>query len=116
MVKLSSFIWSSKEQVYPLEKAADGSTLYCKEIYAGSLPNNGVKLAAHGIASIALGKVHKLSGVAIDTSNLVIPLPSASTSNGYNVVLALTPTDVYIATAQNYSAYTVTKIRIIYAK
>ena len=59
MIKLSNFIWSTKEQVYPFEKASDGSILYAKEIDCGELPNNGTKQVAHSISGLDITKVFK---------------------------------------------------------
>ena len=42
-VGVEEFQWSEDEQVWPFEKAKDGSTLYCTEVDFGALPNNGTK-------------------------------------------------------------------------
>jgi len=46
------FQWSTDEQVYPFEKASDGSTLYCKEVDGGAMPNTGSKFVAHGLGDV----------------------------------------------------------------
>jgi hypothetical protein len=58
---VSSFTWSTSEQVWPFEKAADGSTLYCKEIDCGYLGNSGWKSTAHNLGAFEL--VHSILGV-----------------------------------------------------
>jgi hypothetical protein len=38
--------------VWPFEKHQDGSTLYCKRVNFGALPNNGTKTVAHNITGL----------------------------------------------------------------
>ena len=51
-VGVEEFQWSEDEQVWPFEKAKDGSTLYCKEVDFGALPNHGLKQVTHGISNM----------------------------------------------------------------
>jgi hypothetical protein len=78
----STFQWSTSEQVWPFEKASDGSTLYAKQINFGSLPNNGQKNVAHGISNFNPGNdtffMHVLRKV---NSIYFIPIPSARCDN-----------------------------------
>jgi hypothetical protein len=37
----AAFTWSTSEQVWPYEKAVDGSTLYCRQVSIPTLPNYG---------------------------------------------------------------------------
>jgi len=46
------FQWSTDEQVYPFEKASDGSTLYCKEVSIGDMPVGGWKYVPLNIPNI----------------------------------------------------------------
>ena len=48
---IEEFQWSTNEQVWPFEKASDGSTLYAKEVDFGYLPNTGYKGEAHNISN-----------------------------------------------------------------
>lgn len=107
------FQWSTSEQVWPFEKAADGSTLYCKQVNFGTLPNNGTKTTAHNISSLTLSKVNRFYGAATDGTYLqYLPQSNGST---YDVVFALTATDIYITTFANYSSYSAV-VYIIYSK
>lgn len=59
---VSPFQWSNTEQVYPFEKASDGSALYCKEINVGNLTNGSSKSVSHGISNFHGSKLHSITG------------------------------------------------------
>ena len=60
---IEEFQWSSSEQVWPFEKAADGSTLYCKKIDGGAMPNTGSKFVEHNLGDPTKVYVHRLQGM-----------------------------------------------------
>jgi hypothetical protein len=64
---LAAFQWSSEEKVYPLERASDGSVLYCKEIEMGFLACKGGKSVPHGIQNYDAKKLHTISGTIYNT-------------------------------------------------
>jgi hypothetical protein len=43
---IEEFQWSTSEQVWPFEKSANGSTLYCKQVNIGDMPVGGWKYVA----------------------------------------------------------------------
>jgi len=65
---ISAFTWSTSEQVWPFEKHNDGSTLYCKLVDCGTMPNTGTKGVAHGISSLTADKVFRLKIESYSTS------------------------------------------------
>lgn len=64
---VATFQWSAEEQVYPLERALDGSVLYCKEIEMGFLACKGGKSVPHGISNYDGKKLHSISGTIYNT-------------------------------------------------
>jgi len=56
---VEEFQWSTSEQIWPFEKADDGSALYCKRIDFGNLPAIGTKHVAHGISGFIESNVFK---------------------------------------------------------
>lgn len=61
---ISSFTWSTSEQVWPFEKDELGRTLYSKKIDFGAVPNNGWKSVSHGLGpNFDCTKVLKISGL-----------------------------------------------------
>ena len=106
------FQWSTSEQVWPFEKASDGSTLYCKEFQnQGALPNTGNMYIAHGLG---------------DTSSFVLVRGSCEARgvgggyqqlvpNAYSTI-SFTPSGLEIHTTTNMSGYSAYRTKIIYAK
>lgn len=68
---ISSFTWSASEQVYPFEKATDGSTLYCKEYNLGNLPNTGTSSTALGFSTEKIYHIYAFAKYLDD----FVPLP-----------------------------------------
>jgi len=97
------FIWSTSEQPYPLEKAADGSQLYCKEVPLGALPNNDFKNVAYNIPGLTVDKIFRLTCEAYNpVTSQFFSIPWATSNlpyviqfyvHGSNLVL-LTGTDL----------------------
>ena len=111
---VSEFQWGALEQVWPFEKAADGSTLYCKEIAFGSLPAAGVKTVAHGLSDIS--KLHFISAIAYHPgANVIAPL-SLAYGAPYNIALQCSSTDLQVTTFADMSGYTTCPMKLIYAK
>ena len=110
MIRLNNFIWSENEQYYPLEEAADGSDLYCKEVDFGSLPNNGTKTVAHNIDSLDPTKVHRLYlNILFSTSEFY------ADHDTWVPVTSITSTNVRVSTTQNATNYSGV-FRVIYKK
>jgi hypothetical protein len=59
---VSSFQWSSTEQVWPFEKNKEGETLYCKEISLGNLPQSGYVQANINANINTADKIFKVQG------------------------------------------------------
>jgi hypothetical protein len=110
----SAFQWSTSEQVYPLEKALDGSTLYCKQIDTGALPNNTYKTVAHGISNLNPDvKMHRLEAFGSNSANdMFMGLV------GYSLSISIETSNIYIYTNFNApaSGWSSSFVRIIYAK
>jgi hypothetical protein len=64
---VAAFQWSSSEQVYPFERASNGSILYCKEIDMGFLTNKGGKTLPHAIDNYSPHKIHSITGMIYNT-------------------------------------------------
>ena len=109
---IEEFQWSEDEQVWPFEKASDGSTLYCKEVDFGNLPNTGNKEVSHGIDH--LDSLHNFY-ILCDTneSSYYMVLDHAGGVN--RVWCAVNPLLVTIGAASNRSHWTA-KARLIYKK
>jgi hypothetical protein len=117
---ISSFQWSTSEQVWPFEKASDGSTLYCKEISLGAMPNAGSKNVAHSITGLAASDVFSFTGFAYDENyegNILVqqlPWPAAG-NEPYEIQFYLYGANIVIYCASNISASSGVA-RIIYKK
>jgi len=112
---VNAFQWSTSEQVYPFEKADDGSTLYAKRYDMGALPNTGTKDVALGIGNPAGPKIHRLYIKAMAPDGTYTTLNYASP--GYaNFAIAFQVVGQYIRliTAADYSGWTDTKLYLIY--
>lgn len=114
---ISSFTWSTSEQVWPFEKDASGKTLYCQEIDFGALPNNGSKSVAHGIAlTDPSTQIFNLSGTnragsGSESFNYSFPLSDTASS----VLTAINSTYIVIITGYNWS-WVSCRVRVIYSK
>ena len=86
---IEEFQWSSEEQVWPFEKASDGSTLYCKEIDMDLVPNNGISHVSHSISGLDLTKVFKLAGELNSPSNGSLTLPHVQKDGAYSITFRL---------------------------
>lgn len=101
--------------------ASDGGTplenVRVQMVEFGALPNATTKNVAHGIASLTLDKVIRVSGVA-DDGTTVISLPHADTVAATTITsaveLALTVTNITAITAVDKSAFTNCKMFIEY--
>lgn len=111
---ISTFQWSSFEQVYPLEKAFDGSTLYCKEIDLGFLTNRGGRVVAHGIVNYSASKIHNIGGTIYNTIGSDAVSLNSLAYGGNFCILDHTNVNVYTPNA-DMSKYKC-KVRLIYSK
>ena len=119
MIKLipAEFKWKTTEQMYPFEKADDGSVLYCKYVNCNALPNNGTSNTAHGISNFTASKVHKYWGKAWFTGGstaiamLGLPHPDAAATDCH-----LVDANITMFNRQDMSVYTSSRVYLIYAK
>ena len=114
---IEEFQWSEDEQVWPFEKRPDGSTLYCKYIDFGPLPNTVMSTVAHGVSNIDLFDI-KANCYYPDKSfqDNREPLPIVHSSFVTSQVnLSVNDTNVRMECSSNRSAQA-GLIRIIYAK
>lgn len=117
MISLKSqIIWSTNEQPYPLEKASDGSQLYCKEVPLGALPNNAFKYTAHNVPGLTVEKFFRLTCDAYNTvTGQYISIPWATSNLPYVVQFYVHGTDLVLLTGTDLSNYTATA-KLIYKK
>lgn len=118
MIKLNNLIWSSKEQVYPFEKAEDGSTIYCKKIDFGTPPNTGTKTVSHGISGVDSDNFIRFWGVMQGTASpfAANPIPySHPALTCYAVKLVIQPTFVEMQTGWHWNDH-YAYIYLIYKK
>lgn len=93
----------------------DFRAVFRKVIDFGALPNAGVKSVAHGIGITPATTFTRIYATANDlTAQSYIPIPYASNVANTNIELYVDATNVNIATASNYSSYTVTYVVLEY--
>lgn len=111
-----AFQWSSSEQVYPFEKAIDGSTLYCKLI-ACTVPNSGHADTAHNISGFVPSKVHSLKAILKQSgySNCYMLPLAHPTSLAAQIMVYCDTNYIGIDDATNWSVFTC-YVQLIYAK
>lgn len=114
---VSSFTWSTSEQVWPFEKASDGSTLYCLQSAPIVLPNNGYSTWAHGILNLSGAKVHRFEDSIYVSAGGGSVMRLSDMNNGSNTMYCFVDGDnfgfrIY---QENFSGYTGI-IKLIYAK
>jgi hypothetical protein len=114
---ISPFVWSTSEQVYPLEKGVGGVTLYAKEVDFGALPASGLKAVAHNITGLTSSKVHRMESFLRSNSSSVIfgEIQSAPNQGWGSMVSYLTSTNCVIEVSANWSSHNAV-FRIIYSK
>jgi hypothetical protein len=103
-------------QTFPGADAQSKRQIYRKIINTGTLPNAGLSTVAHGIAGIAAGWFFsRLYGSAWDPVALRgIPIPNMG--NTYPIELWVDATNVYLQTAVNLNAYTVSSVTLEFFK
>jgi len=122
VAQVAPFQWSTSEQIYPFERALDGSTLYCKYISAGAMPNSGWASIAHNIPNWSPSKLHRMNIYCYSANDQGspshVPLPyNDSNGNASGVmVYGLTIINLFSKTnyysANGYAAH----IYLIYSK
>jgi hypothetical protein len=110
-----AFQWSASEQIWPFEKAVDGSVLYCKEVDCGAMPNNGTKSVAHNIASFPYTKVHRLENIIWNPSGADVRTFADAGSGQFQGYIYLDDNNINVRTLQDWTFQNL-KVRIIYAK
>ena len=111
-VGVEEFQWSEDEQVWPFEKANDGSTLYCKEVDCGAGPNNGYSYTNHGIANIGENYFNSYAYGRDPALNDAVPLPHNLAMFSHWVSGA----NVVVWSTINYSHVSPVIARIFYTK
>jgi hypothetical protein len=104
MIRLTSFDWSTIEQVYPYERDRLGRILYCKEISIGALPNNTTKNVAHNIAALDTSKVFKVYGGAYNGGTFY--QMGIARQNDWGCEISVGSTNVSVRALLDYSSYT----------
>lgn len=113
MIKLagvSSFQWSSTEQAWPFEKAADGSTLYCKELNLGYGTPNTPDSNPHSIPSFSPEKLHSCTVFMRQPGSDAVTLPF------FNTYWQITTTNLIIYYDNNAWGSYEAIAKLIYAK
>lgn len=111
---VSDFQWSTSEQIWPYEIAGDGSTLYCKQINAGTMPNNGTLEVAHNIADPK--KIFKVEVFMVsDSLNRWYPLPYSTLVDSQGLSIYTTDTKLGFSCSNDWSAFSGVA-KIIYDK
>jgi hypothetical protein len=87
----------------------------------GALPNTGTKSMAHGVPIDTNYKLTRLYGASTNPTATInapemIPLPYSSATLNDNIELYADNTNVYVITATDWSAYTITYIVLEYIK
>ena len=112
-VGVEEFQWSEDEQVWPFEKASDGSTLYCKEYKnVGQMPNTGAMYIAHGLPGDIEDYILYKATVSISNSSGELRY----TFPHFSSMVGLTPVGLDIYTTTNWSVYSGDRVRIIYSR
>ena len=82
----------------------------------GALPNAASKSVAHNISVSSSYTFTRIYGTATNLNTRFIPLPYASNTIGSNIELSVSPTQVTVTTAFDYSAFTTTYIILEYIR
>ena len=114
---VSTFQWSTSEQVWPFEKASNGATLYCKEVNLGNLPTYGAKNVAHGISNFNAGDdLFRLIGLRKISSTYWMPAPHPYPGAlQFQIRLGVSGANIFIWDGYDYSSNTAIA-RLIYKK
>lgn len=102
---LSTFTWSTSEQVWPFEKTVNGDTLYCKQINMGTFNPSSLS-QPHGISSYDVEKMYKIEGWAgnnnyLGTMQVGFQLSWATTVAASAIQLQVLDADVTLQTGQD---------------
>lgn len=111
---VEEFEWSTSEQVWPFEKFVDGSTLYCKEIDFGALPNNGTKTVNHNISGFLTRNLFRYDFVQGDNDRRINHFYRFT--GGTTTLPSVRSTTVEVKTVSDLSGYIHNKFRLIYKK
>ena len=112
MKEIAKEVYSTEEQV--VGTWIDGKPIYRKVIDCGALPNATAKEIPHGITNLDM--IINMYGTSINTSNIGITLPFATTTPSVCVDLHYNMTYVRIVTGTDLSNYTKTYVTIEYTK
>jgi hypothetical protein len=110
----AAFQWSSEEQVYPLERAANGSVLYCKEIAMGFLACRGGKSVPHGISNYDGKNLHSIGGTIYNTVGSDAVAINSMAYGGNFCILDSVNVSVFTPTT-DWTTYKCT-VRLVYSK
>jgi len=111
---IEEFQWSSDEQVWPFERASDGSTLYCKEVDCGSLPNSGFKGVSHGILDLK-EMVLLMGAVSNGALTDFRPVPYVSTTTPASMDFSMSTTSILLYTGMDRTGFNAS-VRLLYTK
>lgn len=111
---LAPFVWSSEEQIYPLERASDGSVLYCKEIDMGFLACRTGTSVPHGISNYDGKKLHSIGGTIYNTVGSDAVAINSMAYGGNFCILDSVNVSVFTLTT-DWATYRCT-VRLVYSK
>lgn len=119
MYSLNEFLTSQVFYPDPALTSMTSATPIYRQAYRivvifGALPNAGTKAVAHNIPADATYTFTRIWGVANNTNGNRIPLPFSSPILNENIKLYCDNTNIYVTSAIDYSAYTVTNIMLEY--
>ena len=95
-------------------KWIDGKAIYKKTVNTGALPNATTKTVAHSISNIS--SIVKIEGWATDGSASFIPLPLVASDSSYGVEVAMTTTNITLASIRDRSGYSSSYVTLYYTK
>ncbi len=112
---LSLQAYACGKQIYPEVPGGPVRGIGRKMVDFGALPNTGNKAVPHGIpfnADTRITFLYCMSNDPIAQTGLTVPYVDVLTAGALNAELDIDNTDVYIITAGDLSAYTITYVYI----
>jgi hypothetical protein len=102
LIGVSSFQWSTSEQVWPFEKTYDGKTLYCK-YFQITMGGSGAEINHNISGGNVIARIRKLWGmtrgnIAIMGEARPLPFVERNDYSGYNVDLKIDNTKIMLYT------------------
>ena len=112
---ITPFRITTTEQVYPYLLHPDGSTLYCKYVPFGNLPNATTKEVAHGLTNFSLYKFEAFIKTSDGTTAQFNAMDTGLSSSTWERFY-VDSTHIRYRTQYNYSASTIPYVELYYKK